>query len=349
MPALRELGEREVVRRLIQLAGAADEAHGVAVSAGDDAAVLTPTPGMELVVTTDASVEGRHWPAAWFGAGPASAAHGALEAAIGTRLAMANLSDLAAMAATPRWATVSIGVRAHDAFEPLERVQEALVAGLARGGAVLVGGNVAAVDGARWFSLTLIGELPRGRAWTRAGARPGDLLAVTGRPGRAAAALRLLARDGAAAGRDAAAREVMQSFVSPEPRAALAVALREAGGVTAAIDVSDGLVGDLAQLCDASGVGAELDPALGPDDPALEQVARALDETTRVLRAGPGDDYELLLALDAGAVERCAAIARERDTPLAVIGRLTDAPGLLRVRAASGLETIEPRGFDHFA
>lgn len=358
MPSLRELGEVEVVRRLTAVAArvASDVGSGIVLGAGDDAAVLAPTPGMELIATTDASVEGRHWRAEWLRAPEQSEDLEFLNHGIGVRLAMANVSDLAAMAAAPRWALLSIGARADDAFETLEWIHGSVAATLAREGAALVGGNVAAVDGPRWFSLTLLGESPRGRAWTRSGARPGDRLAVTGQPGRAAAAIALVTRAHAgviaaawAHGASAAAREVFGTFVSPASRVAFALALRDTGGVTAAIDVSDGLLGDLARLCDASGVGATLEESLGAPDAALDALAAELDTSAAALRAQPGDDYELLLAIDPAACGACERIAREMDTPLAFIGEVTDAPDLLQVRRGGRLEPIEPRGFDHFA
>src|SRR5438477_7660909 len=148
VPRLRDVGEVEVVRRLT-----ADRARGpgVALGPGDDAAVLEPEAGRQLVVTTDAFVEGRHFLPSW--GAPAD---------WGARLAAANLSDLAAMAATPRWALLSMGLRAEHELESLLELQAGLVRALGGHGAVLVGGNVVAVEGAEWFDLTLLGEVKTG-------------------------------------------------------------------------------------------------------------------------------------------------------------------------------------------
>ncbi|NOT34779.1 MAG: thiamine-monophosphate kinase, partial [Candidatus Eisenbacteria bacterium] len=167
-------GEFDLIDRLVSRLPAGD---GVTVGPGDDAAVLRPSPDRELVATTDTFVEGVHWDAAWMDA-----------EAMGARLAAANLSDLAAMAATPRWALVSLGVGASPVPETLEATQRGLARALAKHGAAIVGGNVTRTRGAAWWSVTLLGEVAKGAAWTRFGARPGDLLAVTGRPGRAGAA-----------------------------------------------------------------------------------------------------------------------------------------------------------------
>lgn len=335
MPTLSELGEVEVLRRL---AAARRPPDGTVVDAGDDAAVLRPAAGHDLVVTTDAFVEGRHYLPGWL-----PPLH------LGARLAAANLSDLAAMAATPRWALLAAGVRpAHDADALLD-LQRGLAAALARDGAGIVGGNLTAVGGEEWFALTLVGEAARGAAWTRHGARPGDLIAVTGRPGRAGAGARLAARLGAAA-RVAAWAPLLEAWGAPLARVGLARALAAAGGVTAAIDLSDGVAGDLARLCDASGVGAAVEEAAWPADEALERAAEALGLPLDALRFGPTDDYELLLAVDPAARSACEAVARREGAPLAFVGAFTADPGSLTLRASDGAtRTFAVGGYDHFA
>jgi thiamine-monophosphate kinase len=289
--------------------------------------------------------------------------------AIGRRLAAANLSDLAAMAAEPRWALLSLGLSdaADDAWTvDLER---GLAEALAEHGAAVVGGNLTRTTGAEWMSVTLLGDVERGRAWTRYGARPGDLLAVTGHPGRAGAALRA----GLVSAREPepSVRAVRDAFVAPAPRLGLARALSAAGVVAAAIDLSDGIAGDLAHLCEASGIGATLDADAWPDDPALARAAlsviarerpgprsgsatrrppstSAVARAVRALRLGPSDDYELLLAVDPAGEATAQAIASEHQVPFTVIGTCTDAPGVLLLRDRDGGTTpIGPSSWDH--
>ena len=332
MPTLREIGEFEAIRRL---AGQRADATGVVLGSGDDAAVLRTTPGHDLVVTTDAFVEGRHWLPQW-----------STPDELGARLAAANLSDLAAMAALPRWALLAIGARPEQEVEHWMAVQAGLSRSLQAHGAVVVGGNLSAVDGPTWLSLTLLGEAAHGRCWTRFGARPGDLLAVTGWPGRAGAAVRLV-RQHAADARASRWQELLECWMRPTPRVGLAHALAATGAVTAAIDVSDGLLGDLAHLCEASDVGADLE-RLGPDDPLLDRAAAALGTTADDLRRGPSDDYELLLALDPAGRPGCEAIARDAGVHFTVLGTLTAAPAMITRVRDGRREPIEPSGYDHF-
>lgn len=331
-------GEFERIRDLV---AALPRGEGVIVGPGDDAAVLRPEPGLDLVVTTDTFVEGRHF------------RHDLLDPqAIGRRLAAANLSDLAAMAARPRWATVAFTTSALADPARAKAIESACAAALAAEGAAIVGGNMTAADGPESFSVTLIGDVARGAHWTRRGARAGDVLAVTGFPGRAAGALAALTMRPAFASRLAA---IGEAYVAPPCRVAFARLLAATGAVHAAIDISDGLAGDLAHLLEASGVGATIERASLPEDAALLELAALLDSgdpaaRLDALRFGPSDDYELLLAIDPTRLTDCAAIAAEAGVPLHAIGTCDDAHGRARLRESDGTERALPgRGWDHFA
>jgi thiamine-monophosphate kinase len=207
-------GEIGLIRRLTE--GLRANAATV-IGPGDDAAVVRPRGARDLVITTDAAVEGIHYRRAWARV-PGIGAR--LPRMTGTRLAAANLSDLAAMGATPRWAVLSAGVTA-GGTSWLERAERALARALEREGASLVGGNLCRVQGPEWLSLTLIGEVRRGHALRRSGAKRGDWIAVTGFPGRAAAFVAL-----ADAGRSD--RALTAAFLSPPSRVAFARAIANA-------------------------------------------------------------------------------------------------------------------------
>ena len=347
-------GEFELIRAL--LAGRL-QGEGVIVGPGDDAAVLRPREGLDLVVTTDTFVEGRHFRRDLLS-----------PEQVGSRLAAANLSDLAAMAAVPRWGLIALAVPAAWDAAHVVALERACAQALEAQGVAMVGGNLTATDGPLDATVTLIGDVAQDAHWTRAGARPGDVLAVTGHPGRAAAML-ALALWGNPPSLERVPAALRESFVVPPCRVKTALALAAlstvAGGrsVHACIDVSDGLVGDLAHLCRASGVGATI--TAWPDDPELWRAAREIStlvsgERAAVLpasaagilehlRLSPGDDYELLLAIDPARFDECMAAAAGEGTALFAIGEITAATGS-RLRRADGTEQSLPdRGYDHFA
>lgn len=343
-------GSRGEFERIHDIVAALPKGEGVVVGPGDDAAVLRPRVGRDLVVTSDAFVEGRHWRREMLD-----------PRAIGHRLAAANLSDLAAMAALPRWAMVSVGAPAQADPAELRAIESAMAGALSAEGAAIVGGNLTGTDGPVWISVTLIGDVERGAHWSRLGARAGDVLAVTGHPGRAAATLALAACT-TPPSFEHVPLGLAEAFSHPPSRVQAAAAMAKAGGVNAAIDLSDGFVGDLAHVCKASGVGAMVFERKLPEDPQLTLAARALaalraeggvepspESLVEQFRFSPGDDYELLLAIEPGRFDACADAAREAGTPLVRIGQFTPQPGRLVLQRTSGEEVPLPgHGFDHF-
>jgi thiamine-monophosphate kinase len=262
---------------------------------------------------------------------------------LGHKTLAVNLSDLAAMGATPKWALLA---------GALPDADPAWLAAFARGfyaladahGVDLVGGDT--TRGPLNLCVTIMGEVPTGQALLRSGARPGDDVYVSGALGDAALAVAALT------GRARLDAETMAAALArlemPVPRIALGVALR--GAATAAIDVSDGLVGDLAHILERSAAGATIELAAIPRSPALARLAGGDDRALALecLLAG-GDDYELCFTAPRAAAGRVAAIAESTAVPLARIGVITEGPGLV-VRDERGLPlSALPRAFDHFA
>jgi thiamine-monophosphate kinase len=303
----------------------------VRVGIGDDAAVIAPAPGAELAVSVDMLVEGRHFVA---GADPEALGHKALAV---------NLSDLAAMGARPRFALLAGALP-----EPDEAWLDAFMQGFRalaqRHDVELIGGDTA--SGPRNLCVTVIGELPAGAAITRAGARAGDDIYVSGTLG--AAALAVAAARGDVALAEADRDRLRARLDRPEPRVGLGLGLR--GAASAALDVSDGLTGDLAHILEASGCGATLELARLPADPAiaarLDGPDRAL--ALRCLLAG-GDDYELCFTAPAHLRASIAALAHALDVACTRVG-VIDAGDALAVvdRDGAPLQPL-PRAFDHFA
>ncbi|HEX6796016.1 MAG TPA: thiamine-phosphate kinase [Casimicrobiaceae bacterium] len=303
----------------------------VRIGIGDDAAVIAPRAGMEYAISVDMLVEGRHFVA---GADPVLLGHKTLAV---------NLSDLAAMGAQPRFALLAGALPSSDP-QWLTAFMRGFDALAARYDVELIGGDT--TSGPRNLSVTVIGEVPTGAAITRGGARVGDLVYVSGTLGDAALALAVA--DGQADVDAALVSELRRRLDAPEPRVALGIALR--GIASAALDVSDGLTGDLVHVLDASHVGATVDVTLIPCGDALRALLRGprRDIALQALLAG-GDDYELCFTANPAMRERIARLAREISLPLTPIGTITAEPGLV-VRDEEGRRLSSlPRAFDHFA
>ncbi len=315
-------GEFELIRRFFDRGPPRDARLGV----GDDCALLAPLdPRSVFAISTDLLLEGRHF---FAGADPASLGHKSLAV---------NLSDLAAMGARPRAFTLAIGLPEVDE-KWLAAFCEGLFALADRHGCELIGGDT--TRGPRTVCITVFGEVPEGAALRRDGAQPDDDLWVSGTLGAAAFAVRernagrTLARDD-----DASIR-----LDRPEPRVALGLALRHLA--RSAIDLSDGLLGDLGHIVERSRVGAALDWPAVPVDARLDGLPE--DERVRLALSG-GDDYELLFSAAPENRTAIAAVGARLGLPLARIGRI-DCGSSIDVRDARGRAMpVEVRGFDHFA
>ncbi len=294
-----------------------------ALGVGDDCALLRLDAGQQLAVSSDMLVEGRHFLST---VAPERLGHKALAV---------NLSDLAACGAEPLGFTLALA---------LPRADEVLLEGFARGllalaeaqGIELVGGDTTA--GPLNICITAMGQVPAGQALLRSGARGGDDLWVSGPLGDARLALEVFRGTVALAGE--AFESVRRAMELPQPRVALGLALR--GRATSAIDLSDGLLGDLGHVLKRSGVGAVVEADTIPRSAVLAAQPRALQ--LECVLAG-GDDYELLFTAPAGLRDEVLAAG----PGVACIGRITAEPGL-RVVDAEGRPVATPwRGFDHFA
>jgi thiamine-monophosphate kinase len=316
-------GEFEfIARRLRPLA----TARG-ALDLADDAAVLDPAPGRQLVLTKDAMVAGVHF----------------LEddppGQIAQKLLRVNLSDLAAMGAAPLGYLLALARAKETSDAWLGEFCAGLAADNAAFGIALLGGDTIATPGPLTLSLTAIGDVPAGAALLRRGAGPGDDVWVSGTLGDAALGLKVLQGELVVA--EEARVYLIGRYRLPRPRLALGQALR--GVASAAIDVSDGLVADLGHVLETSGVGAEL----RADTLPLSDAARGLPDVSDAALSG-GDDYELLFTAPPKRRAEIEAVARRLDLPLARIGAIR-AGGGLQVLDETGQElAIMRAGWQHF-
>jgi thiamine-monophosphate kinase len=295
---------------------------GVVLGIGDDGAVLRPPPGRDLVVATDALCEGTHF------------LPGMPARALGHRVLAVNLSDLAAMGAEPRWATLVLSLpRAERRW--VRDFSGGFFALARRTGIALVGGDT--VRGPLLATVTVVGTVRPGEAIPRSGARAGDDIWVTGHPGDAVAG-RLAPRS-----RRPGAAGLRRRFLYPQPRLAAGRSL--VGLATSMIDVSDGLADDLRKLLLASRRGALLDLAALPVSAAARRV-RGADAAVAGALTG-GDDYELLFTVPSARRDELLRRARQWDCAVTCIGRVT-ARGGPRWQQAGRSFDVPPDTFRHF-
>jgi len=293
------------------------------VSIGDDAAIIEPEGPVAIAV--DTLVAGVHFP-------PELDAR-----AIGHRALAVNLSDLAAVGARGRWAMLALSLPDADPVF-LEGFAAGFFALADRYRVALIGGDT--TRGPLTITVEVIGDAPQ-QPLLRSAGQPGDRLFVTGTLGDSAAALEQFAFP--AEQRSPEAAELVAQFSYPEPRLAFGSALAGVGG--AAIDVSDGLLADLAHLCRQSGCGAVIDPSLLPLSSAMHSMFSAEAATNFALHGG--DDYELCFAVAPENAERIPAIALATETAVTEIGTLTAGQGIYAVRDGMHV-ALETAGFTHF-
>ncbi len=328
-----ELGWIERVRATH--AGAAGS--GLALPIGDDAAILDVPPGRQVVVTTDMLVETVHFRRDW--SDPYS---------IGWKAAAVNLSDIAAMGADPTFAFVSLAFAPAETTETLERLYDGLTDCLGRYGARLAGGDTNASPHGLTVNVTQMGTVTAGQAWTRAGARVGDSILVTGALGNAHGGLALLLRDGLSRA-EKSHPALVGAHRRPQPRVVAARALAPLGKVHAAMDISDGLAGDIAKLCAAAGVGARIDAASVPISDDLRAAAGALGQDEFSLALIGGEDLELLLVVSPHDAAQVRSAVEDTGTACTLVGEIVKTG--LRFVDRNGEDVLPPgeRGWDHFA
>jgi thiamine-monophosphate kinase len=328
-----ELALIETIRRRAARAGRG--AGVVRLGIGDDCAVLRPRAGYEICVTTDFSLEGVHFRRDWHP--PQSAGH---------RCLARGLSDLAAMGADPMAVFLSLALPAGTAQAWVDGFLDGLLALADRHGVKLAGGDTAQAPGGIAADIVALGQVERGAALLRSGARAGDSIYVTGALGGAAAELLALGQNPAKFRRLTEAAPG-HPHLFPEPRVAVGRRLR--GLASAMIDLSDGLSTDLAHLCEASGVAAKIDAAALPVHPlAVEAERSGLAPSALDLGLHGGEDYELLFtaAPDARIPRKIAGVPVRRIGSL--LKHLRNGPLILLQMTDGKAVSVAPKGWEHF-
>ena len=317
-----DLTERELIGRIQrQLAPAPD---WLLVGIGDDAAVLEPERNRVEVLSVDCLVDGVHFDRAFV---PAPA--------IGHRALAANLSDLAAMGASPRLALLSLALPAGLDLTEFDGLVTGIASLAARHRVHVVGGNLTRTPGPLTVDVTVAGSIKRRQALRRSGARPGDEVYVTGTVGAAAAGLQMLK-----AGVTASESETCRArYLYPEARLRMGTLLSRNRLASACMDLSDGLADALRQVAEASGVAMAVDLQAVPIEPAAREWFASRGADPIAAAAGGGDDYELLFTIRPKLRRRLEAIVRHAGVTVTRIGVCA---------AGSGVTPELPRGYGHF-
>jgi thiamine-monophosphate kinase len=318
------LSEFDLIKQYFVRPGAGRATLGI----GDDCALLTPATGMQTAISSDMLVEGRHF---FAGEDPQRLGHKSLAV---------NLSDLAAMGARPVAFTLALALPAADPAW-LEGFARGLFALADAHGCELIGGDT--TKGPLNICITVFGEVAPGRALRRSAARAGDEVWVSGTLGDARLALAGYRNELTLTGEAQAAAGARMHL--PTPRVALGVLLAERGLAHAAIDISDGLVGDLGHILDKSGVGATLDVDALPAGPVLAGQPQGV---RRAFTAGGGDDYELCFTAPAAARDAILAAGAECATPVTRVGRIDATEGLRWTDSSGAPLPLVLSSFDHF-
>jgi thiamine-monophosphate kinase len=329
---LADLSERDLIARIQHRLPPPPD--WMAVGIGDDAAVVEPERNRLDVLSVDALVEGVHFDRAF-----------TPPAAIGHRALAVNLSDLAAMGATPRLCLLSLVLPGAWPVADFEGMIDGLLALAARHRMHVAGGNLARSPGPLVIDVTVSGTIKRRQIATRSGARPGDELYVTGTIGAAAAGLGMLEESGAVASEVCTTR-----YLYPEPRVRFGQLVARNRAASACVDLSDGLADAVHRLAEASGVGAVVDGDALPIEPAARDwfTRHSGDATLRAMTGG--DDYELLLSVRPRARRRLAQVTRHAGTRLTRIGVCTDDRAVL-LRCGPDDQKHDsplPGGYGHF-
>ena len=321
---LKELGEFGLIDRI---ARRVQNCPSVVLGIGDDAAALLPTPGTLTLITSDMLLEGVHFDLGF--CDPQS---------LGRKSLAVNLSDLAAMGARPRQFLLSMALPTTISLEFVDGFMAGILEQAERFGVTLVGGDTCASLGGLAISITALGEQTPQRVVKRSGAAPGDLVCLTGTVGDAALGLNELRR-GVRHG------YLVERQLDPTPRVAAGVALAEAGLASAMIDVSDGVLGDLAHICELSGVGARLELA---GLPLSEEYRAACGADPYALALSGGEDYELLFCIRKERRGEVEELLGGLGLRFSVAGEIVTGSSVQMVAPDGSAYQPGKLGFDHF-
>jgi thiamine-monophosphate kinase len=340
---LGELGEFGLISRIAAGVAGGD---GLITGIGDDAAVTAPSPGMQLLTSTDMLLEGVHFRSSWHA-----------PYLLGRKSLAVNISDIAAMGGIPRWATLSLAVPADLSLDIIDEFTRGFLALAAEHGVTLIGGDTCSSRNGLIISVTIMGEQVPEQIVRRSGAQPGDEIWVTGTLGDAALALSLLEGEStvsALKGGDSGARYddakhyLISRLLDPTPRTSAGRSLAESGLITAMIDVSDGLLADFGHIAEQSGVGGDIQLDALPVSTPFHTVAERFPAFPHHLVLSGGEEYELAFTAPASNREKIVSIVKKCGIDAVPVGIVTTLPGIRVTRSDGSSYLPENQGFNHF-
>ncbi|MCX8023495.1 MAG: thiamine-phosphate kinase [Syntrophorhabdaceae bacterium] len=332
-----DLGEFGLISKINEIVKKEGKiADGLSLGIGDDTASILPRHGYEILVTCDSMVEGRHF---------------LLEKTnffdLGRRAMAINISDIGAMGGRPLYSLISLGLKKEMLLKDIEDLYRGFLAELNPFGASIIGGNLTGTGNGIFIDITLIGEIESGKAIKRSGAKPGDVILVTGYPGQASAGLKVLLKS--TGDPFLMNHPIVDFYLRPKHRAELGMAVAKAGLATAMIDISDGFLGDLGHICEESGVGAELFIDKIPINEQLKEVAQILGTDPREFFFGESDDYELIITCNPKDVKKISDIALDLKVTVTEVGRITESKkGIVFSGEDRSAFTAKRGSWDHF-
>jgi len=351
---LSDLGEFGLIEKIRK--SAARPSPLVLTGIGDDAAVLRMSASSPLLATTDMLIEGVHFDFRYTDF-----------YSLGWKSAAANLSDIAAMGGLPRFCLTSLGIPPSVSVEEISEFYRGLNALLRAEGAVLVGGDTCSSLKGMVVSVVILGEAKKKQVLTRAGAKPGDRIFVTGTLGDSAAGLELLRTGSRGKGQGAGKYSVsgersgvkgkskpsllthysllISKHLRPVPRVEWGGKIATAGCASSMIDVSDGLSSDLSHICERSGVGASVYAEKIPLSPSLRKAAAQLGKSPLLYALSGGEDYELLFTVPPAKIKKLLSLG----LPVTEIGEITGTRKMLLVDGLGKKTLLRPTGYNHFA
>jgi thiamine-monophosphate kinase len=335
---VNQIGEFGLIGRIAAMLSGQTTA-GVVRGIGDDVAVLDTSGPEYLLATCDIQIEGVHF------------TRRAITAyQLGRRVVAINVSDIASMGGYPRWALVSLAIPGNTEVAYVDELYRGMREQAALAGASIVGGNLSGMESGMALDFTLLGVIAPELLVLRSTARTGDSILITGSPGESRAGLELIRQPHLELNPEIN-RKLLERHLCPQPRLAEGQLLARSRQISAMIDVSDGVIGDLAHICESSGKGAEIEVANLPVSREVSEAALAAGADSIDWVLSGGEDYELLFTARPQAVpELKKMLMDETGTSCTQIGSITDETGEMWVRLADG-RRVRPsaEGWDHFA